>query len=320
MLNLNYLNINLSKAQKDHLDFFLPLIKGKIEKNPKYPFFINFLNEKNNIELLIIGKPINLFELNEKFENLVVQNFSLGQFHAFINKSKSKRKGDNSKIAKFFKYVRTIFNYDILKSDEHYNSYSLTTNLGVRTCVYCNRNYTLTQRKRDQGRLMNPQLDHWYPQSRYPLLQISFHNLIPCCEICNTRVKNETPFSLKTHFHPYQEKQKEIYFNYRIKYLNDQYEIFFTDQSDPIKKSTCEEMFIDRMYEAHQYELSDLIKLKEAYSESYLKSLRYAFPGANLTDNDIYRLAIGTESDPKEFHKRPMSKFKYDILKELKII
>ena len=40
----------------------------------------------------------------------------------------------------------------------------------------------------------------------------------------------------------------------------------------------------------------------------------------NLSKNEIYRILFGTELDVKNFHKRPLSKFKHDVLKELKII
>jgi len=40
------------------------------------------------------------------------------------------------------------------------------------------------------------------------------------------------------------------------------------------------------------------------------------FSGLELKDEETYPLAFGVEIDPKNFHKRPFSKFKYDILKE----
>ena len=44
------------------------------------------------------------------------------------------------------------------------------------------------------------------------------------------------------------------------------------------------------------------------------------FPNRGLSKEETYRLLFGTELDAKDFHKRPMSKFKHDILKELGII
>ncbi len=74
------------------------------------------------------------------------------------------------------------------------------------------------------------------------------------------------------------------------------------------------------MYDGHHSELEDLILIKKAYSTQYLDSLKRSFPDIKLANQDIYRLAFGTEYNSKDFHKRPLSKFKSDILKELGVI
>lgn len=167
---------------------------------------------------------------------------------------------------------------------------------------------------------MNPQLDHWFPQSKYPLLQVSFYNLIPSCEICNSRVKNSTIFNLTDHFHPYVSSEEKITFDYFPTGTAEEYRIFFTKDSGKKIKLTSEKMFVDEMYNAHIPELKDILLIEQAYSKSYLQSLRTAFPGAKLQDSEIYRLAFGTEMRKEDFHKRPMSKFKHDILKKLGVI
>ena len=42
---------------------------------------------------------------------------------------------------------------------------------------------------------MRPQFDHWFPKKKYPLLAISFYNLIPCCTYCNSSVKGDIEFA-----------------------------------------------------------------------------------------------------------------------------
>ena len=44
------------------------------------------------------------------------------------------------------------------------------------------------------------------------------------------------------------------------------------------------------------------------------------FPKAHLSFKEVYRLAFGVEYDETKFYKRPLSKFKKDILKELNLI
>jgi len=84
--------------------------------------------------------------------------------------------------------------------------------------------------------------------------------------------------------------------------------------------NTLRDFSIEEMYNSHHPELRDLLKIKQAYSKNYLKSLKEIFPDANLTEQEVYRLAFGVELNPEDFHKRPMSKFKFDILKELGIL
>ena len=79
-------------------------------------------------------------------------------------------------------------------------------------------------------------------------------------------------------------------------------------------------MNLKTMYNAHIDELKDLILTKKAYSKSYLQNMMKAYPKAGLSNEEIYRLAFGTELNEVNFSKRPFSKFKKDILKELKII
>lgn len=349
MINLNYLNINLDKAKKEHYNFFKCFITKKIlgcncsdkieaqeicfcknyeKHNFKYKYqrdlLIKFLIKENRLERLILGTPEELEKLNQEFIQLINNRFGLNSYEDYLKLStKNRAKQGNKKVHAFFNDLNKIISYKILSTDKDYSSYVLTTNLGVRSCVYCNRTYNITQRKRTKkkgGRLMSPQLDHWLTQSKNPLLQVSFHNLIPSCEICNSRVKNDINFNVKEYFHPYQTNEEHIDFGYRFSFLKKGYQIFFKNASSDKILKTCKELCIDQMYDGHEEELKDLILLRDKYSEKYIDILNKAFPMAGLNNDLVYRLAFGTEFSKVNFHKRPMSKFKYDILKELKII
>ena len=343
MINLYNADIDLEKSRFEHHNFFKCFITKKLrgyncdfhEDNERafcrrihsYNFrnrqrqrrFSNFFIENNLLTRLIIGEPTDLIELNDRIIRWVNLEFNnVNTYSNYINNNRPSRR-----VIDFFKDVNKVFDYSYLSRGEDYNSYTLTENLDVRVCTYCNRMYTITQRKNRNhkyGRLMNPQLDHWFPQSKYPFLQISFYNLIPSCEICNSRVKNSTPFSIEDDFHPYQRDVENLYFSYRKSFLYNKYQIYFSKDSDEKIKRTAKKMFIDQMYNGHQEELSDLITLRAEYSEDYIDSLRKAFPSSGLSKELVYRLAFGTELNSKDFHKRPMSKFKHDILTQLGII
>ncbi|WP_102269604.1 hypothetical protein [Massilicoli timonensis] len=52
--------------------------------------------------------------------------------------------------------------------------------LGVPVCPYCNRNFVNSAKKRTMC-----DLDHFYNKDEYPLLAVSFYNLVPVCHSCN---------------------------------------------------------------------------------------------------------------------------------------
>src|SRR5690606_28834361 len=111
--------------------------------------------------------------------------------------------------------------------DEKKN-YWLANLLDQHTCTYCNREYIFIYKKKGKG--MVPQFDHWFAKKDYPLLALSFYNLIPSCATCNT-IKSSTPFNLRDHLHPYIDKN--ISSTYSFSYLpisNSQNKLIFKNK------------------------------------------------------------------------------------------
>lgn len=51
--------------------------------------------------------------------------------------------------------------------------------LQITVCPYCNRNFVNSTYKR-----IMCDLDHFYDKETYPILAVSFHNLVPVCHAC----------------------------------------------------------------------------------------------------------------------------------------
>ncbi|SDF13572.1 hypothetical protein SAMN05216464_11378 [Mucilaginibacter pineti] len=223
----------------------------------------------------------------------------------------------NKIIAQLFDYERWFQNGN---NSPRYDSYTLAVNLGRPTCTYCNRIYTGTMKTAAGKKVMRPTFDHWFPQFKYPLLALSFYNLIPSCSVCNSSVKGFAELKLKEHEHPYM--GKDLIGKYRFSYdyqggIN-RYKIkMLTQPGEELLKATLAVQKLDLIYDVHQTELSDLILLAESNSPYYINSIVELFPNSGLSYNEAYRLAFSTEAYSKDFYKRPLSKFKYDILKEL---
>ena len=178
--------------------------------------------------------------------------------------------------------------------------------------------------KTEKGKkVMRPQFDHWYPKSKFPLLALSFYNLIPSCSVCNSSAKSDTIFNLSTHLHPYVDNDILERFSFSYDYFKslNKYNIKISHKyGDKKAYQTFVDMNLAVMFNAHKSELQDLIITKKAYSKSYLTNMIKAYPDAKLSFDEVYRLAFGTELHEEDFYKRPFSKFKKDILSELKII
>lgn len=235
-----------------------------------------------------------------------------------------KDKEDRQKVRDYNKMILDIFNYDYfidLGPHREYSSYNLALSHNRDSCTYCNRNYTSTMVARDGGKLMRPQFDHWFPKSIRPLLALSFYNLVPSCGTCNSSVKGGINLNLDDHVHPYVDRDQvnDLQFTYEFYKCIDRIRIKVDSlNSDGRAYNTSQAFKLEQMFDAHHSELADMLILKRAYPTSYLEQMRAFLPGG-LNDTEVYRIIFGTEASPEDFHRRPLSKFKSDILKELKI-
>ncbi|WP_179350046.1 HNH endonuclease [Winogradskyella pacifica] len=194
--------------------------------------------------------------------------------------------------------------------------------LEIDTCPYCNRNYIYSLSKSSK---IKPELDHFYPKSKYPFLGLSFYNLIPSCQTCNGYgAKHEfDPFieGLKS---PYLINDNDFLFTYLLKRLdylsplegNSSVSIRFKKKvagNNKILKLT-------KLYNKHGDHILELIvKAKLNYSDDYREYLS-SYNGLTFTDTEIDRLLIGNYTSLSELHKRPFSKLYRDIALELGLI
>lgn len=252
-----------------------------------------------NISKVISGDPKELEDQNKIFNSKYFHRSRLKKF----NKAEKKA-------------ISSVFNYSwfVDKKNKIYNAYDMCNELKIESCVYCNRIYTSTVITQKGEKIIRPTLDHWFSQKDYPILALSFYNLIPSCSPCNSSVKHDAEFELNHHVHPYVEKN--ITANYKLDYIYDKslknFKILILTDDRKIKK-TLKELYIEEIYSHHQSEIADLDLLKRKYNKNHLIVLG-AILDKKLTEKDVYRILFGTEYDDDSFHKRPMSKLKRDIL------
>ncbi|MDV4068897.1 hypothetical protein CMT34_11905 [Elizabethkingia anophelis] len=313
---------NIEEAKEQHYLFMRYIIKKKLNGTSfsEHPPIsqMNQINKISNIHLL--DQDVILFLNNE--DNL--RKVLIGTPDELdIIKSIFSSESQVNTIKKILKY-KVWINKEEDSTYQKYNAYHLAEKLDIPTCVYCNRIYTKTIITRFDKKITRPTFDHWFPKSEYPLLSLSFHNLIPSCSICNCGVKGATSFSIDTHFHPYYINPNN-YFKYRFSYDHVDYNTFsfkiITEAGDEFSKRSIEAFELEELFKAHEDEIEDLRRIKDAYSDDYINMLEsQILGGVNLDRNEIYRLAFGVHFQEAKFDRRPLSKMKKDILIELGII
>lgn len=304
--------------------------------------------DESTLQKLILASPENLLSSNDLVFKEIFGGITLNNIEAYRNKhnaykSDQRRKEKNRKnqpvLSKderesldLFKSLSAIIDYNKwfnkLNATADYGPYKLADKLNFRSCTYCNRQYTISVQSatNDSGKLTRPQFDHWISKDDYPLLALSFYNLIPSCPTCNSSVKGNTKFNPIDFVHPYLDDVVDhIQFSFEYWISIDKYDVRVTsNHSDSKQKGrinkTLNAFKIEEVYNGHHPELDDLVRMSKAYSPEYLRILKTSFPNANLTDEQIYRFAFGTELNSDDFHKRPLSKFKHDILEQLGVI
>lgn len=275
---------------------------------------------KDNVKALItyeLHDVISKFE--NEFEDLIIKEY------VYI-KYKDDDEKEKSKPSKFIKVFNKIFDYE---NHDSWGAYSFTKVLNINCCPYCNRNY-ITTIGSDESKFVRPDIDHFLPKYEYPYLRLSFYNLVPSCVICNRNAKGSEPTSLNYNIHPYVEgfgdDAKFIYKPKTYKDLigqgNPEIDFEYSKDKDKVKriKENIKFFRLKEQYSIHNLELNHLLKLKEAFTDTYIQDLIDRYPNLNLAKEEAYYYAFGLSSSKLNDENQPLSKFKRDILEHIKMI
>ncbi len=207
----------------------------------------------------------------------------VGEFGALCSKSLD----DTSALYKTLKEKIFGYAYQNWRKWKKYNPYTFVEGMGLKTCPYCNRNYIFTINKKS-GKL-RPEIDHFYPQSKYPFLAMTYGNLIPSCSVCN-HTKSAT-------FHndlvnPYSVKKNDYHFTLKPNSIDfalvevERYDFSSFDIVVQGKAAKNIDIFkLKELYSQHKDEVLELLIKKAYYPESYIKELELF----GFSKDEIYR-------------------------------
>lgn len=199
--------------------------------------------------------------------------------------------------------------------------------MGVKTCVYCNANYTINDDK-NKGYY---DLDHWKPKALYPYLSTSFFNLQPSCAYCNRNKSDDDG----AYFRLWGVRgQKRLHVlgvtisdNSIARYLlnhdaSQLTPIFFAHKlgSLDMRNNTDRKLHITDIYNEHKDVAEEVLWKYIAYKSSYVKGWKNATKKAVPSMAEVNRFILGTYDNPKDIHKRPLTDMAQNVARTLGLI
>lgn len=216
-------------------------------------------------------------------------------------------------------------------------AYEFLKRLQIRTCPYCNRNYTFTIEKNGCTDFSaRAELDHFFDKSEYPLLALSFYNLVPSCHTCN-HGKLVAKAGVNPYFHGFESQFKvihpvvdvprkdvpttEVLNVNEVLNAKDKEDFSIAVQTiDSDEQRNIEIFGIHELYNEHKDFVMDIIDKANAYNAVGAQNLVDAFQGTGRSPQDVFDFVWGTDLDETEIINHPLSKLKQDILKQIGVL
>lgn len=212
--------------------------------------------------------------------------------------------------------------------------------LNINVCVYCNETaITTTEPYTDSDgnvkRNTRYQIDHFWPQSKFPYLSTSFYNFQPSCGPCNNiKGAKSILFNLYTKSGD-QTIQNPFKFTFGDESLlmeailrNDWHDIqiHLTAPNDNPLESNHDEVFhIDALYvnEKHRIEVLRIAQKFYDYSPSYAQSIKDSIPAfANIQETVLEESFkdLGYFLHENLVHFKELNKLAIDVMQYMEII
>lgn len=228
--------------------------------------------------------------------------------------------------------VQWAFRYDDL---QHAFIPSHLKGMGIRACVYCNEKNVGPGSKSDKNGkkvdISRFQIDHFYPQSKYPYLCTSFYNLQPSCDSCNNWKSNSwSQFNLYTC-----DANKLDVFRFSIG--NDEQVLHALIDHDARHLQIClesdedgllvnhENLFhVESVYQNnHRKDALRVMDILYKQNNSYIQSIKDALgvfvPMEDDEIMDKYFSLFGFDMHKNQLHRRPLNKLAQDIVEFYKL-
>lgn len=216
------------------------------------------------------------------------------------------------------------------------SAYDVFEKLGLRTCPYCNRHYAFTLKSAKGKFKTRPEFDHFYDKSTYPMLAVTFFNLVPSCKECN-HGKGIKEVGRNPYFDDFQakfiltkpisedktvSKVEELNINEILNLSNEsEFSLDFKMPTNEMVKAAeaknIENLGLRPLYNMHKDYVMEIVEKVSAYNVLARDGIVERFQGIYHTETDVYNLIFGRYLSDAEQPNRPLSKLTADILDQL---
>ena len=186
-----------------------------------------------------------------------------------------------------------------LNTEKTYNAYDFLKNLNISVCPYCEDEYIDVIINNDGANIIRTaELDHFFPKSEYPLLAMSYYNLIPSGKNCNhiKKSKNigmcpyEEEIETKTYLYP------DIPVGINFESISpDQCTVKFHAKGE--MKKNISVLHLEERYEHTKNIVLDILKNKQQFCPELLHALPQEM------QDKILRSLFDTPDESEKYHE-----------------
>lgn len=290
-------------------------------------FFIEYCGYRDNDIVSISDKLIEVC-LSSNLES-VINEFNMAFFNTYkknlLYELKKSKEMQFIEATAMTELLNDLLNYSgFSKRTKGWNRHIYVSKLGVRSCPYCNRNY-ITSYEHDDYLHTTADVDHYYPKSLYPILQMNLYNMIPCCCVCNSRMKLDND---ERHLYPFQDREQSLLFRTEDKTIEQLYNYSADDitidilphiDQDGRSQGSIDVFNLKQVYSSHKniaHELIERIYNYQEMKEDYYAHMLGKDLYGKIWDEQNFR-SIWFDFLYKEALDEPLVKMKQDIYRQL---
>ncbi|MDE6792200.1 MAG: hypothetical protein K2J48_03860 [Muribaculaceae bacterium] len=318
-----------SDIEKEFLALFKKGIKRRLSKitiKKSYPELKSFHTHLlRNMDEVLIGKP-EVLPVWIRYWTFILRN---------LRSNFSKKRSPRAIEKNISSYMRKLTNAFAYKRSRNEGLNKIAVMINVKTCLYCNQNYTIVvgNSPDDKGNIVLDdsqafiEFDHFFDKSSFPFLSMSLYNLIPACAQCNHK-KSDNHYSLR--LHPYwgdyasqltfKIKDPDALTNPKFMKI-DLMEVEIDDGGNAELGRLMRNLAIKERYSRHLDIVREIeiAKYLQPYYEKILSGSFMGETGCKLEKFDsesLRRYLYGFYNDEKDINKRPLSKFSQDMFRQ----